>query len=144
MKMYSLYVQNFHSALSSLSKHMSESPAFNRFLRETCMLPKLQNLTFQAFLIMPVQRIPRYKLLLDDLVRSTPPDHPDTPLLEKALSAIADVGMFVNEQIRKHEMYMRMLDLQRQLVGYYGHLVVPARRLIKEGVVNKVGFVHVI
>ena len=31
----------------------------------------------RSFLITPIQRIPRYKLLLDDLKKHTPEKHPD-------------------------------------------------------------------
>jgi hypothetical protein len=45
-------------------------------------------LPFQAFLIQPIQRIPRYQMLLTDLVRHTPQEHPDYQNLNKALAKV--------------------------------------------------------
>ena len=36
------------------------------------------------YLITPVQRIPRYILLLKDIIKKTPEDHPDYPQLVQA------------------------------------------------------------
>lgn len=41
----------------------------------------------QSFLIMPVQRIPRYQLLLKELQKRTPADHPDMPFIQVAARA---------------------------------------------------------
>ena len=43
----------------------------------------------QSLLIMPIQRIPRYKLLLVELIRQTPSDHPDLEQLNKADQIVA-------------------------------------------------------
>ena len=41
---------------------------------------------------MPIQRIPRYRLLLQELVKRTPPGHPDRLLCNKALQTVAAVA----------------------------------------------------
>jgi hypothetical protein len=42
--------------------------------------------TLANFLIMPIQRIPRYSLLLNELIKNTPPDHPDLLDLKSSLN----------------------------------------------------------
>ena len=42
------------------------------------MKPECANLDLMGYLITPVQRLPRYKLLLEDLLRNTPEDHDGT------------------------------------------------------------------
>lgn len=44
---------------------------------------KLENKDIFAYLIMPVQRIPRYQLLLRDLLKHTEKDHNDFESLQK-------------------------------------------------------------
>jgi hypothetical protein len=44
---------------------------------------KLENKDIFAYLIMPVQRIPRYQLLLRDLLKHTEKDHNDYESLQK-------------------------------------------------------------
>ncbi|ELR19427.1 IQ calmodulinbinding domain containing protein [Acanthamoeba castellanii str. Neff] len=40
-------------------------------------------LELAAYLVMPISRIPRYKLLLEELLKCTPPDHPEHDTLCK-------------------------------------------------------------
>ena len=58
---------------------------------------------FNSDLIMPVQRIPRYILLLTELKKYTPADHPDADAVDAALAQLADVAAFVNEKKRAAE-----------------------------------------
>jgi hypothetical protein len=61
------------------------------------MLTQLHKVgTLGSFLIMPVQRIPRYALLLRDLLKNTWEDHPDYENIQKALKLIESIGMDVN------------------------------------------------
>ena len=87
---------------------------------------------------MPVQRIPRYKLLIEDLLKKTEESHSDYLNLKKAYQVIEHVATFVNETIRQHEMFITMLEIQKTLSGFDEALLVPGRRFIKRGTVNKV------
>ncbi len=93
LKMYSLFVKNFSSALQRIEFEQKTNEAFAKFLKDTdqkrAAKEKVTSITgsvrhtfgyglgFQAHLLTIVQRIPRYKLLVDDLVKSTPETHPD-------------------------------------------------------------------
>lgn len=44
----------------------------------------MTQLDLQSFLIMPVQRFPRYELLLREVLKHTPADHVDRDSLQKA------------------------------------------------------------
>lgn len=46
---------------------------------------------------MPVQRIPRHILLLTDLAKHTPPDHPDYAALSKAVERAKEVADVIND-----------------------------------------------
>jgi len=88
---------------------------------------------------MPVQRIPRYVLLLDTLLKHTNVDHPDYQAIQQALSKVEHVASYVNEQKRRVEDMSRMLDLQTQVIGLPpGFTIVDAsRRLIHDGIVRQ-------
>ena len=53
------------------------------FVRQCLEQPECQRLWLDDHLIGPIQRIPRYVLLLKDLLRRTPPDHPDFGMLRE-------------------------------------------------------------
>ncbi|KAJ3081676.1 hypothetical protein HK102_002203 [Quaeritorhiza haematococci] len=117
---------------------MGKNPHFSRWLKERSSKRECKGLSIQGYLIMPVQRIPRYKLLLEDLLKHTAEDHADYHNLRKSLHLIEQIATFVNEMIRQHEMAMQMLDIQKSLLGFNENLIVPGRRLVHKGSVQKI------
>src|SRR5689334_17134532 len=79
-KMYTLYVNNHESATVLYKKLSSESryDTFQSLERDARDNPKCGGLNLASMLIKPIQRIPRYKLLLEELQRNTEPTHPDS------------------------------------------------------------------
>ncbi|KAJ2686982.1 hypothetical protein IWW39_003252 [Coemansia spiralis] len=137
LKMYSLYLRNFRSALADISRWLIANQAFSRFIQQANASPECKGLTFQSYLLLPVQRIPRYKLLLEDLLKHTSPAHVDHQNISDALRTISEVATFVNENIQEHEMTLSIIEIQRML-GLKETLLVPGRRLIKVGTLTKI------
>ncbi|KAJ2009691.1 hypothetical protein GGI04_000263 [Coemansia thaxteri] len=137
LKMYSLYLRNFRSALADISRWLVTKQAFSRFIQQTNSRPECRGLTFQSYLLLPVQRIPRYKLLLEDLLKNTAGSHVDHESIGDALRTIGEVAAFVNENIQEHEMALSIIEIQRTL-GMKETLLVPGRRLVKVGTLTKI------
>lgn len=64
---------------------------------------------------MPVQRIPRYEMLLKDLHKHTGLDHPDYAKLGSAYQQLKEVALYVNEQKRDFENLMRVIELGKSM-----------------------------
>ncbi|ORY44857.1 hypothetical protein BCR33DRAFT_765877 [Rhizoclosmatium globosum] len=64
-------------------------------------------ISLQSYLILPVQRLPRYKLLVDQLLESTPLNHPDRASLASAAEAIRNCVAECNDKKREMEEYER-------------------------------------
>lgn len=77
----------------------------------------LAGLHLNSFLILPVQRLPRYEMLLRDILRNTWKSHPDYASLTAALRAVTEVTTFLNESKRSVENANRMAQLQNKLSG---------------------------
>ncbi|PWN21077.1 hypothetical protein BCV69DRAFT_298862 [Microstroma glucosiphilum] len=142
LKMYSLYVKNFSSAIAHIESERRDNEAFARFLKETERSTWGRGKAFfglglQSHLLTIVQRIPRYKLLVGDLLKHTPSNHRDYADLKKAFQVIEQVASTINENVRQHEMVMLMLALQRSLTGLTSPLVVPGRSLLRRGTLRK-------
>ncbi|KAJ2019792.1 hypothetical protein GGI14_001342 [Coemansia sp. S680] len=137
LKMYSLYLRNFRSALADISRWLIANQAFSRFIQQANASPECKGLTFQSYLLLPVQRIPRYKMLLEDLLKHTSPAHIDHQSISDALRTIEEVATFVNENIQEHEMTLSIIEIQRML-GLKETLLVPGRRLVKVGTLTKI------
>ncbi len=84
-------------------------------------------------LIMPVQRLPRYKLLLEELIRNTDSGHPDFESLRRALRQIAEIAQNVNRYIEVSDKLKRMTFISPKLKGLDEELVQPHRNLFLEG-----------
>eukprot|EP00004_Rigifila_ramosa_P025213 TRINITY_DN7497_c0_g1_i2.p1 TRINITY_DN7497_c0_g1~~TRINITY_DN7497_c0_g1_i2.p1 ORF type:complete len:516 (-),score=106.56 TRINITY_DN7497_c0_g1_i2:61-1608(-) len=78
LKVFSAYVNNFERSRQKLKELQDASPVFNHFLENCVRDPQCKGQSIQSLLIMPVQRVPRYVLLLTDLMRKTPKQHPGT------------------------------------------------------------------
>jgi len=106
---------------------------FRAFCESVAKRPICKGLSLTDFLIMPVQRIPRYVMLLESLLKATPVDHPDRTDLSEAFKKMSLVATYVNEKKRDVDALDRVLDIQEKLVGKYDKLGEPHRRYITEG-----------
>ncbi len=61
------------------------------------------------YLIAPIQRLPRYQLLIQELKKSTPLQHPDYEPLSVALEKIVSVNQFLNEEKRNAENVLEII-----------------------------------
>lgn len=143
LKMYSIYTRNFNLALQVFNQELRNNERFRKFIETQYRTPALKCLPLPSYLIMPVQRIPRYKLLLSELVRYTSMSHPDYDNLKLAAHKIESLAQFVNDEIRKHDNLLMMIDIQQRMIGFKdvnggSNLVTTQRKLLKKGVVMKV------
>mmetsp|Transcript_8786 Transcript_8786/g.16125 ORF Transcript_8786/g.16125 Transcript_8786/m.16125 type:complete len:678 (-) Transcript_8786:147-2180(-) len=67
----------------------------------------LKGQTLESILIMPVQRVPRYKLLLNELRKSTPETDSSYTQLAETCDVIKGLATDINEAIRAHERVMK-------------------------------------
>jgi len=65
----------------------------------------------------PIQRIPRYVLLLKDLSRHTPETHPDHNPISEAVQAFQELTLQINAQANKFDNQMKLENLDRRLQG---------------------------
>ena len=81
--------------------------------------------------------IPRYVLLLRELKRHTPPDHPQMEALDSALAKAESIAEHVNESKRHVENMSKLLDIQNRLHDNKFVLFKPDRRLLREGMLKR-------
>jgi len=92
LKMYTIYGNNYDSAMDALdeAEHSTWLAQFTD-----------KKLAIETLLITPIQRIPRYKLLFEDLLAHTAPTHPDYSHLTEALKIIREIADHVNSSMKK-------------------------------------------
>ena len=96
----------------------------------------------EMLLIEPVQRIPRYRLLLEEARKHTPVEmHADCAALDKAIQAIGEVAENINENAREDDERQKVVEIHSrfkppkdddlQAQGALAALVQPRRRFVQ-------------
>ncbi|XP_060228905.1 FYVE, RhoGEF and PH domain-containing protein 3 isoform X1 [Meriones unguiculatus] len=136
LKMYGEYVKNFDRAMGLVSTWTQRSPQFKDVIHSIQKQEVCGNLTLQHHMLEPVQRVPRYELLLKDYLKRLPRDAPDRKDAERSLELISTAADHSNAAIRKMEKMHKLLEVYEQLGGEED-IVNPANELIKEGNIQK-------
>jgi len=96
--------------------------------------PCLRGQTLESLLIMPVQRVPRYALLLREILARTPHDHVDYADTLQALADVTEVAGQINAAIARHQRQASLVGLQNRISPPPSpSLVTPSRVLLREG-----------
>ncbi|XP_070766327.1 FYVE, RhoGEF and PH domain-containing protein 1 [Enoplosus armatus] len=136
LKMYGEYVKNFDRAMELVNTWMERSAQFKTIILEIQREERCGNLTLQHHMLEPVQRIPRYELLLKDYLHRLPEDALDYRDAQKSLELIATAAEHSNAAIRKMERMRKLLKVY-ELLGGEEDIVNPTNELIKEGHILK-------
>jgi ribosomal protein S15P/S13E len=126
----------------------SQKKRIKSYLKRCRMNPRHSQLNLEGYLLLPVQRIPRYRLLvshilslilikltlrkLEELLRSTPPSNGyiEDPL-DKALAEISSLANNMNEGKRESESRRKLVQWQSRIRGRFpSPLVQPHRSVL--------------
>jgi len=133
LKAYSQYVNNYDIAVRTFSKCLQTKPEFNKFIQECYGRPELKFRDVFDFLIQPVQRVPRYVLLLTELHKYTPKEHASSSKLKRALVKMKNVTTKLNEAKREAEATNKVMSIEEKLIQFDRPLAILGRKFIKEG-----------
>ncbi|KAF2979825.1 hypothetical protein EK904_012849 [Melospiza melodia maxima] len=136
LKMYGEYVKNFDNAMELVKTWTERSPQFKFIIQDIQKEKVCGNLTLQHHMLEPVQRIPRYEMLLKDYLRKLPQDSLDWKDAEKSLEIISTAASHSNSAIRKMENLKKLLEIY-EMLGEEEDIVNPSNELIKEGQILK-------
>ncbi|XP_051005007.1 rho guanine nucleotide exchange factor 17 [Acomys russatus] len=140
VNIYSAYIDNFLNAKDAVRVTKEARPAFLKFLEQS-MRENKEKQALSDLMIKPVQRIPRYELLVKDLLKHTPEDHPDHPLLLDAQRNIKQVAERINKGVRsaeEAERHARVLQEIEAHIEGMEDLQAPLRRFLRQEMVTEV------
>lgn len=137
-KMYTQYCSNYNTSLDLVKKLSAENSRFRAFLKKTEAKTMKK---FYDFLILPVQRIPRYVLLLEVLIKFTAESHPDYENLVKAHKEAQIAARALNQKLEESENRARVVAIRKRFDDYLDDcldetLVQPHRVFHLEGVLE--------
>ena len=140
---YGLYASSHERVSAFLLNASRTEPAFRAFVTAAAADSRCKGQTLESLLIMPIQRIPRYRLLLEELRKKTPDDHVGYADLQGALQQVAEAASHINESIRRREDRERLSELVELFIAGSREALdlldtdVP-RRLLREGELERV------
>jgi len=136
LKLYTAYVNSHHRALETHHMLLTR-PAYKNFCEQCKAMPECASCALDSFLILPVQRVPRYELLLKELLKHTEPSDPEHAEIASALSKVSSVALMINNNLRDHERRAAVLAVQEKF-GNSVQLVSPQRWFVRDSMLRKV------
>lgn len=136
-EIYSEYCNNHPLAVSSLQE-LYQDQKYIHFFEACRLLQEMIDISLDGFLLTPVQKICKYPLQLQELLKYTKSDHPDYTSVQGALEAMRDVALLVNERKRRMECLEKIASWQITVEGWEGpELLEDSSQLIYQGEVTK-------
>jgi hypothetical protein len=136
LKVYSEYIKSYPKTTQKLMECCNVNPAFKKAVKDFEMSDRCQKLGLTHYMLKPVQRMPQYRLLLEDYLKNleeTGCDYNDTV---KALAIVKDVAEHADGAIRLQVNTEKLLSIQNRLIGAI--IMKADRQLLKEGELIKV------
>lgn len=134
-QIYSEYANNYDDAIALYYRLLDDSPAFRALVRDAKQRAGT-GLDLPSYLIMPIQRLPRYMLLLQSLLQATPPMHPDAAAVQRACTRARAVADDINTRKRLAEQHKQLAALADRLDALPAGISVvddDSRTVLKEG-----------
>ncbi|KAK2964174.1 putative Guanine exchange factor for Rac 30 [Blattamonas nauphoetae] len=115
LRCYKPYLKNFTNSQNTLADLQKKNKAFRKFLQQCSQHPDANSFPIESFLILPVQRLPRYKMLLEQLLKYTEETHPEYPKIKSALENITALAEDANQQCAENEEKMGVVVFLNEL-----------------------------
>ncbi|XP_076681020.1 rac guanine nucleotide exchange factor JJ isoform X2 [Andrena cerasifolii] len=135
-KLYSVYAYDYEQVLSLLQTKQENDFVLKSFISRQESRPEVGR-KLPSLLITPIQRVPRYKLLLQEVLQHTPNKHKEYNLLQVCLVEVEKAARHINTLVEQHEETQKLLKLQKCITNPI-NLVKPGRKLIKQGALMRV------
>lgn len=142
-KLYSEFCHQYTHAVDRLLLLRNTNSAANDFIKDIERTqaeepdPSKRTLTLSSLLIKPVQRICKYPLLFNELIRHAKPCVNDLIDLELAATEVQRIAESVDDQVGEGKQFEAFMDVYRSLGGeaQVPDLVTPARRFVGEALI---------
>ncbi|CAD8208908.1 unnamed protein product [Paramecium octaurelia] len=125
-KIYFEYTSGF--SIEVVSTLRNEIPKLNDFILELEEADIFKGGNLESYLIKPVQRLPKYVLLLKDLIKHTWQSHPDYESLQVSVNKFIEVNYKIDilmDNVLKNQM---LFELQKQFFDQINVSIVESTR----------------
>uniref|UniRef100_A0A671UPK7 Rho guanine nucleotide exchange factor (GEF) 11 n=1 Tax=Sparus aurata TaxID=8175 RepID=A0A671UPK7_SPAAU len=122
-------------ALELIKNKQRKDPRFAHIIQECEASPHCRRLQLKDLLVSEMQRLTKYPLLLDNIIKHTEAGTSDLPSLQRAQACCRGILQAVNEVVRETEHRQRLSQYQRRLdaAPQFKNLDLSTKRMIHEG-----------
>ncbi|XP_023271104.1 rho guanine nucleotide exchange factor 11 isoform X2 [Seriola lalandi dorsalis] len=122
-------------ALELIKNKQRKDPRFAHIIQECEASPHCRRLQLKDLLVSEMQRLTKYPLLLDNIIKHTEAGSSDLPSLQRAQACCRGILQAVNEDVRETEHRQRLSQYQRRLdaAPQFKSLDLTTKRMIHEG-----------
>ena len=136
-KMYSPYSDSFGDAQMLYAK-LTKKKSFSKMLEKFKQDPRSDGLSLDSVLIMPIQRMPRYTLLLREILKQcvAGEDSDYAPIVE-AITEVTKVSKGINDSIRTYENRNKLVQMDTLIEHHIiDSFVEPGRLFVHSGSIH--------
>lgn len=101
LKLYSTYIQNFQAQTDYLDECCQKYPRFMKAVKDFEASDRCKKLALKHYMLKPIQRIPQYRLLLEDYLDHQEEGSVDYADTQTALQIVSDVASHANKSIKQ-------------------------------------------
>lgn len=134
---YTEFCTSYPTMVSTLTELVGKAETAEIFKARQASLH--HNLPLGSYLLKPVQRILKYHLLLQNIVKHVDKESPGYPDVKNALSVMTGIAYHINDMKRRHEHAVRVQEIQSLLYGWQGEDLTTYGELLAEGCLRLVG-----
>ncbi|XP_069578334.1 rho guanine nucleotide exchange factor 11 isoform X4 [Brachyistius frenatus] len=122
-------------ALELIKNKQRKDPRFAHIIQDCEASPHCRRLQLKDLLVSEMQRLTKYPLLLDNIIKHTEAASSDLPSLQRAQACCRGILQAVNEDVRETEHRQRLSQYQRRLdaAPQFKSLDLTTKRMIHEG-----------
>uniref|UniRef100_A0A0K0CWQ7 DH domain-containing protein n=1 Tax=Angiostrongylus cantonensis TaxID=6313 RepID=A0A0K0CWQ7_ANGCA len=131
---YISFVDNFKYAKAAITQARGK-PSFEKYYNRCCRDHR-NKLDLDSLLISPIQRVPRYELLVKQLIKHTPTEHADHEVLLRAQRHIHNLAVAINQHKEANEQMEQRLREIEAIVDGLDDLVSTGRNLVRYDMVQ--------
>ncbi|KAF9974865.1 RHO1 GDP-GTP exchange protein 2 [Actinomortierella ambigua] len=121
-KAYMEYVPRIALSEFAHKKEEASNPKFAKFLQECSRHPEARRLGLHHFVGQPYQRIPRYPLLLKEVIKRTDESVGDRAVLQEVIRVCTELGKNIDSRIPETNKKVRLLKMQDKIVWKTGEV----------------------
>ncbi|XP_073994851.1 FYVE, RhoGEF and PH domain-containing protein 6-like isoform X3 [Rhodnius prolixus] len=130
LKLYTTYIKEFETLCLHLEECRNRYPKFAEAINEFEALPICKSLNLKHYMLKPVQRIPQYRLLLQNYLNNIDVTSEEYADSQRALRIIEQVLVHTNDTLNLDNL-SKLLQIQSKLGSH--EIIKPGRKFLREG-----------